>query len=65
MPLLFAVALELSPAAWVATIVSVVGFLVMFGISSAKGDFQGLIKTTLANDQAMRKNRSSRKGTEL
>ena len=32
------------------------GFLVMFGISSAKGGYNDLIKTTLENDQLRRKN---------
>ena len=51
---LLGVALNMGIGAWIATIVSVIGFLVMFGIASAKGDYQGLIKTTLENDSIQR-----------
>tara|TARA_Y100001968_G_scaffold167223_1_gene153169 strand:- start:1827 stop:1991 length:165 start_codon:yes stop_codon:yes gene_type:complete len=40
--------------AWIATIVSGLGFAILFGIASAKGDFHGLIDTTLKNDQINR-----------
>ena len=58
---LFAVALNMGPAAWIATVISVIGFLVMFGIASAKGDYQGLAKTTLENDQLIRNQRKKNK----
>ena len=59
---LFAIALDLSPAAWVATIISVTGFILMFGIASAKGDFKGLAESTLQNDNQIRnKNKKENK----
>jgi len=51
------VALNMGAGAWIATVISVVGFVVMFGIASAKGDYQGLAKTTLANDKLRREQR--------
>lgn len=54
---LFLVAIVMGPVGWTLTIGSALAFLVMFGIASVKGDFQGLIKTTLANDAANRKKR--------
>ena len=53
----FAVSLELNPIEIAAIVISGLGFVVMFGIASAKGDFQGLIQTTLANDAANRKSK--------
>ena len=35
---------------WIVTIVAGLGFVVMFGLASAGGDYQGLINTTLEND---------------
>ncbi len=61
MPIYFAVAIEMGPAAFVVTFISVAGFLIMFGLASVKGDYQGLVKTTLENDQINRRNRSERK----
>ena len=58
MTYLFAVALDMGPAEWSVVVISVVGFLAMFGIASAKGDYQGLIKSTLALDEAKRKKRN-------
>tara|TARA_Y100001968_G_C18968040_1_gene530932 strand:- start:286 stop:462 length:177 start_codon:yes stop_codon:yes gene_type:complete len=55
---LFAVSLGLSPIEIAAISISTIGFIAMFGIASAKGDFQGLIKTTLENDAT---NRNARK----
>ena len=50
----FAVELGLGNVEIGLIVVSVLGFLIMFGISSAKGDYQGLIKSTLAKDEAQR-----------
>ena len=50
-----AVALNLSPIETVVVVISVVGFLSMFGIASAKGGYQDLVKTTLSNDAARRR----------
>ena len=54
MTVYFAVSLGLSPIEIAAIVISGVGFIIMFGIASAKGDFQGLIKTTLENDATNR-----------
>ena len=61
MPNFFSVALGLSPVEIGVTIVTSLGFILMFGYSSAKGGYQDLIKTTLDNDEARRKNKLSRK----
>ncbi len=50
-----AVALNMGTGAWIATLISGISFIIMFGIASTKGDYQGLIKTTLENDAAQRK----------
>tara|TARA_B100000700_G_C14787462_1_gene734212 strand:+ start:191 stop:364 length:174 start_codon:yes stop_codon:yes gene_type:complete len=50
-----AIALGLGPVGISAAVFSGLAFLIMFGIASAKGDFQGLVKTTLENDAANRK----------
>ena len=50
----------MGPGALIATGVSVIGFIVMFGIASAKGDYQSLIKTTLENDENQRKRMKSK-----
>tara|TARA_B100000214_G_scaffold315276_1_gene248481 strand:- start:35 stop:193 length:159 start_codon:yes stop_codon:yes gene_type:complete len=42
---------------WIVTIVASLSFVVMFGIASAFGDFQGLIDTTLKNDSISREKR--------
>ena len=54
MAVTFEVAFNMATGEWIATIVSGLGFVVMFGLASAKGDFQGLIDTTLKNDQVNR-----------
>ncbi len=54
MNLLFSVALALSPLEVAVIVISGMAFLVMFGIASAKGGFQDLVKTTLANDESRR-----------
>ena len=60
MPSLFSVALNLSPVEMVLIVVAGLGFLIMFGYSSAKGGYQDLIKTTLDNDKAIRKKNSDK-----
>ena len=47
---LFAIPLNMGTGTWVVTIIASLGFVVMFGLSSAGGDYQGLINTTLEND---------------
>ena len=56
---LFAVSLGLGPIEIAVISISAIGFIAMFGIASAKGDFQGLIKTTLENDATNRNQRKS------
>ena len=51
---IFAVPLNMGTGTWVVTIIAGLGFVVMFGISSAFGDFQGLVNTTLENDSIAR-----------
>tara|TARA_Y100001968_G_C19136378_1_gene609290 strand:- start:462 stop:635 length:174 start_codon:yes stop_codon:yes gene_type:complete len=46
--------LNLSPLSISVIIISGLGFIVMFGIASAKGGYQDLIKTTLENDARQR-----------
>ena len=55
MNLSLAIALGLNPIEITAAVFSGLAFIIMFAIASAKGDFQGLIKTTLENDAASRK----------
>ena len=57
----FAVPLNMGTGTWIVTIVAAVGFVVMFGIASAFGDFQGLISTTLENDLISREKRQNKK----
>ena len=58
---LFAVPLNMGTGTWIVTIVAGLSFVVMFGIASAFGDFQGLINTTLENDSIARENRKNKK----
>tara|TARA_Y100001968_G_scaffold205253_1_gene188489 strand:+ start:725 stop:913 length:189 start_codon:yes stop_codon:yes gene_type:complete len=51
---IFATDLGLSPLSIGAIVISGVSFIVMFGIASAKGGYEELIKTTLDNDAANR-----------
>ena len=51
---LFAIELNLSPITISAIVISSVGFLVMFLIASAKGEYQDLVQTTLKNDSDLR-----------
>ena len=58
--MVFAVPLNLGIATWSVIAISSFGFLIMFGISSAMGDFQGLVSTTLENDAKSRGIRQKR-----
>ena len=58
---LFAVPLNMGTGTWIVTIVAGLSFIVMFGIASAFGDFQGLINTTLENDSNARESRKNKK----
>ncbi len=55
MPIFFSVALDLGSLEIGVILFSGLGFLIMFGYSSATGAYQDLIKTTLDNDEARRK----------
>ena len=52
--ILFAIPLNLGIATWSVIVVTSLGFLIMFGISSTLGDYQGLVNTTLENDAKSR-----------
>ena len=54
---IFAIPLNLGVGNWTVIAIASIGFLLMFVISSAKGDFQGLINTTLENDAKSRADR--------
>tara|TARA_B100000700_G_C14522999_1_gene613969 strand:- start:380 stop:562 length:183 start_codon:yes stop_codon:yes gene_type:complete len=56
MPVYFSVALGLGNLEIALITISSISFIVMFGIASAKGDYQGLIKSTLEQDKAQRNN---------
>ena len=58
---LFAVPLNMGAGTWIVTIVASLSFVVMFGIASAFGDFQGLINTTLENDSNARERRKNKR----
>ena len=58
---LFAIPLNIGTGTWVVTIISGLGFVVMFGLASAGGDYQGLINTTLKNDALSRDKRKKKK----
>tara|TARA_B100000700_G_scaffold285929_1_gene340361 strand:- start:269 stop:457 length:189 start_codon:yes stop_codon:yes gene_type:complete len=58
---LFAIPLNMGTGTWVVTIIAGLGFVVMFGLSSAGGDYQGLIKTTLENDAIAREKNKNKK----
>ena len=57
---LFAIPLNMGTGTWIVTIIAGLGFVVMFGLSSAGGDYQGLINTTLENDAAARERRKKK-----
>tara|TARA_B100000214_G_scaffold337732_1_gene282470 strand:- start:480 stop:668 length:189 start_codon:yes stop_codon:yes gene_type:complete len=58
---IFAIPLNMGTGSWIVTIVAGLGFVVMFGISSAGGDYKGLINTTLENDAIARGKRKDSK----
>ena len=58
---LFAIPLNMGTGTWIVTIIAGLGFVVMFGLSSAGGDYQGLINTTLENDAITRKKMKDKK----
>ena len=58
---LFAIPLNMSTGTWVITIIAGLGFVIMFGLASAGGAFQGLINTTLENDALAREKRKGKK----
>ncbi len=47
---IFGIALDLSPIEIIVVAFAAFSFLILFGLSSVKGDYKGLISTTLAND---------------
>ena len=59
--IIFAIPLNLGVASWTVIGISSLGFIIMFVISSAKGDFQGLVTTTLENDANSRADRKKSK----
>ena len=58
---LFALPLNMGTGTWIVTIIAGLSFIVMFGIASAFGDFQGLINTTLENDSISRNSKKNKK----
>ncbi len=58
MHIFFSVALGLGAIEKSMIILTGLGFLIMFGYSSAKGNYQDLIKSTLNNDEIRRKKNS-------
>tara|TARA_B100000609_G_scaffold158572_1_gene130072 strand:- start:254 stop:457 length:204 start_codon:yes stop_codon:yes gene_type:complete len=61
---IFAIPLNMSTGSWIVTIVAGLGFVVMFGISSAGGDYKDLITTTLENDVLTREKRKEKNTRE-
>ncbi len=57
---LFAIPLNMGTGTWVVTIIAGISFIVMFGLASAGGDYQGLINTTLENDALAREKRKGK-----
>tara|TARA_Y100001968_G_C19069890_1_gene577831 strand:- start:69 stop:260 length:192 start_codon:yes stop_codon:yes gene_type:complete len=57
---IFAIPLNMSTGSWIVTIVSGLGFVLMFGISSAGGDYMDLINSTLKNDALTREKRKEK-----
>ena len=57
----FAIPLNLGTGTWIVTIVAGLGFVVMFGITSASSNYQSLINTTLENDALAREKKKSKK----
>ena len=59
--LIFAIPLNMNTGSWIVTIFAGLGFIVMFGISSAGGEYKDLINTTLENDALTREKRKYKK----
>tara|TARA_Y100001968_G_C19197156_1_gene638095 strand:+ start:204 stop:404 length:201 start_codon:yes stop_codon:yes gene_type:complete len=57
---IFAVPLNMGTGTWIVTIFAGLGFVIMFGLSSVAGDYQGLINTTLENDAVAREKRKKK-----
>ena len=57
---LFAIPLNMGTGTWIVTIIAGLSFVVMFGLASAGGDYQGLINTTLKNDELAREDRKKK-----
>ena len=58
---LFAIPLNMGTSTWIVTIIAGLGFVVMFGLASAGGDYQDLINTTLKNDALAREKMKGKK----
>jgi len=58
---LFAIPLNMGTGNWIVAIIAGLGFVVMFGLASAGGDYQGLINATLENDTLSREKRKGKK----
>ena len=58
---LFAIPLNMGIGTWLVTIIAGISFIVMFGLASAGGDYQGLINTTLENDALAREKSKGKK----
>ncbi len=54
--------LHLTPIETIIVAITGIGFILLFGITSAKGGFQDLIKTTLDNDEKLRQIKQKDKG---
>tara|TARA_Y100001968_G_C19003496_1_gene547022 strand:- start:199 stop:405 length:207 start_codon:yes stop_codon:yes gene_type:complete len=61
---LFAIPLNMGTGTWVVTIIASLSFVVMFGLSSAGGDYQGLINSTLENDAVAREKRKKQNAND-
>tara|TARA_B100000700_G_C14389160_1_gene553991 strand:- start:62 stop:277 length:216 start_codon:yes stop_codon:yes gene_type:complete len=57
----FAIALDLGVLGWTATIFSGLAFVVMFGIASASGDYQGIIDDALKTKSYNEKPKKNKK----
>ncbi len=58
---LFAIPLNMGTGTWIVTIIAGLGFVLMFGLASAGGNYQELINTTLKNDEIARARRKDKK----
>ncbi len=58
---LFAIPLNMGTGTWIVTVFAGLSFVVMFGLASACGDYQGLINTTLENDALAREKSQNKK----